>query len=242
MNDTFRRKIEMLIRVRDFGVANSSSFAADSRAAKLFSSLSTVITELQTLSSNQASGTHSAREINTSLSLAREAVIEDLHAISLTARSLAHTAPGLENKFRRPRKIRDQELLAIARAFANDAEPLKAEFIALEMPASFLSDLEANIAALEAEMTDRHTTQNSKSAATTSMDSVLDRAVDIVQQLQAAVQNRFQTDDGLITAWRRASRTESFHRTSQVLPTADPGKGNTPPPEQPKNSPGGGAA
>ena len=243
MHDTFRRKLEMLIRVRDFGLTNGSSFAANSRAAQLFSSLSAVITELLTLSATQASGVSSAREITTSLSLAREAVVDDLQAISLTARSLAHTIPGLETKFRRPRAPRDQELLATARAFAKDAAPLKSEFIALEMPANFLEDLEADIAAFEATLTERHSTHYSKSAATISMDSVLDRGVSIVHQLQAAVQNKFQNDDGLIMAWKRASHTEQSHRTgeSQDLPTTDTAKSKTAS-ESPKTSTGAGAA
>ena len=243
MNRQFARNGERLTRVRDFGATHSSSFAADSRAAHLFSSLSEAITELQRLSSTQASGLHSTRETTASLSLAREAVVDDLRAISLTARSLAHTIPGLENKFRRPRKVRDQELLATARAFAKDVAPLKSEFIAFELPADFLEDLGADIAAFEAALTERHTTQHSKSAATTSMESVLDRGVSIVQQLQAAVQNKFHNDDGLSMAWKRASGVERSHRpgSSQDLPTTDTGEGKTAP-EPPKTSTGAAAA
>ena len=58
------------------------------------------------------------------------------------------------------------------------------------------------------------------------MESELDRGVAIVEQLQAAVQNKFHDDDGLITAWKRASRLErSYHiGSSQNLPTTDIGQ------------------
>ena len=108
MNSLFARNVERLTRVRDFGATHRSSFAANSRAAHLFTSLEAVITELQTLSTTQASSAHSARETTTSVTLAREAVADNLRAISLTARSLAHTTPGLEDKFRRPRKARSE--------------------------------------------------------------------------------------------------------------------------------------
>ena len=85
MNTQFAKNVERLTRVRDFGATHRSSFAADSRAAHLFTSLGSVITELQNLSATQASSTHSAREITTSVSLACEAVDDDLRAISLTA-------------------------------------------------------------------------------------------------------------------------------------------------------------
>jgi hypothetical protein len=40
-------------------------------------------------------------------------------------------------------------LLNAARAFKDDVDPLQADFIAHEMPADFLADLNADIAALK---------------------------------------------------------------------------------------------
>ena len=107
--------------------------------------------------------------------------------------------------------------------------PLEAEFIALEMPANFLEALEADIVAFEAALSDKHTTRHAKSAATASMESVVDRGVSIVYELQAVVHNRFRTDDGLREAWRRASRIERPHRASRarIIPVAPDSEGKT---------------
>ena len=112
---------------------------------------------------------------------ARAAVINDLGAINFGARALAVTTPGLEDKFRLPRKANEQAVLASARAFASDAAPLKDKFIALEMPANFLEDLAADIAELEATLSRRRNTRTSQVKATASMEAALTEALEILQ-------------------------------------------------------------
>lgn len=59
----------------------------------------------------------------------------DLEAINRAARIM-----GVENEFPLPPENNDKELLNAARAFARNALPLKAQFIAHEMPEDFLED------------------------------------------------------------------------------------------------------
>ena len=235
MNELFRRHLEKLARVRVYGATHKSSFPAGSRGAQLFASLESVITELQTLSGNQASRTALAREITTSKSLARESLTEELEAISLTAKAMAVTKPGLDDKFPMPRNPADQVLLASARGFAKDAALLKAEFIDFDMPADFLEDLDAAIGAFEAALSDRHTTRHSRVETTAAMDSVLDRGIAIVKQLDAVMTNKFRDDDALLLGWSSARRTEHSRRSKRAdeIPGSDggPGKTETPPPK-----------
>lgn len=56
-----------------------------------------------------------------------------MKAWSATAHAIAIDNPGLEHKFRVPRGENDEILIAAARAFATDAVPLTAQFIAHEM-------------------------------------------------------------------------------------------------------------
>lgn len=73
--------------------------------------------------------------------MARDALLRDLEAISRTARTLALTVPGLEDKFRAHSNLKDKELLTLARSFAQEMLPLKAEFTGLGLPADFLEDM-----------------------------------------------------------------------------------------------------
>jgi len=60
------------------------------------------VTALQQLAGSQASSRASGRNVTTSKSVARSAVLDDLDAISLNARAPALRTPGLEDKFRLP--------------------------------------------------------------------------------------------------------------------------------------------
>ena len=239
MKTLFRFKLEMMMRVRDFYATLTSVFPADSKAGQLIKELAEFITRQEALSTDQVSGSNSARGVSTSVTLAREAVLDDLAGISRTARALAITTPGLEKKFRLPRKTRDQEVLASARAFLRDAAPLKAQFIALEMPANFLEVLEAHIATFQAALTERHTTQHSKATTIKQMDSMLDHGIAIVHQLDAIMKNKFHNDHAVLLAWKRACRiekTRSAGSSSQEAPPAEGGPEKTPP-EPPKTPP-----
>ena len=155
------------------------------------------MTALQQLAGSQASSRASGRNVTTSKSVARSAVLDDLDAISLNARALALRTPGLEDKFRLPRNQSDQLILASARAFIADALPLRDQFMALHMSPTFLEDIQADIDEFEKTLTARRQTRSAQVSATASMDSALSRGIDIVQELRAVVHNTLSasTDD-----------------------------------------------
>jgi len=149
MRDDNTRCNEMFLRVNQLGADEASSYAANAFITELFNSLSTIISEIETHANAQASGLTSARQSTRSKEAARVELECDLNAITRTARSMYVTMPGLEQKFRSARDLKDQDLLTTARIFAADAQPLKAEFIKRGLPASFLDDLNDDIEAFE---------------------------------------------------------------------------------------------
>jgi hypothetical protein len=216
MKDSERRSYEMIARVRDFCEARAASFAAGTRGQELFSTLKQVVTELDTHARDQTSRRSAGAEGTTSRATAREALYEDLLAISRTARAMAFDSPGLEERFRLPRGNRnDQNLLSTARAFLADAEPFKAEFISNEMPPDFLQDLEADIAAFGQSITDQNSSAGARVAATTAVDSAIERGVTLVRQLDAIIRNKFRDDPATLAAWTSACHTERAPRTKR---------------------------
>src|ERR1700730_3856022 len=140
----------MFVRVRNFCTSRAADFAANSLAAQLIANLVVVITRLDGLIASQVSGRGAAREGTSSRAAARAALRDKMEAISRTARTLAQTTPGVDEKFRVPQGNNDQELIAAARGFATDAaRPLAAQFIAHELPSDFIDELNADIAAFE---------------------------------------------------------------------------------------------
>lgn len=223
MKDVERRHSETFERVRDFGVEHAASFPAGTLGAELFSTLSAHVAALQTHAAAQSSKAGAGAQGTTSCAAAREALREDLDAISHTARSMSVKTPGLEERFRLPRGNRnDQQLLATARAFATDAVPFKAEFIRHELPADFLDDLAADIAAFEASITEQNRSRDARVSATGSIDEAIGRGIAAVRQLDAIVRNKFRDDPATLAAWASASHTERARRAAVPTSTAAP--------------------
>src|SRR5207253_1135141 len=120
MDSLETRRFEMFKRVRDFGTAHAADFPAQTLGNEMFTIVKNVVTELENQAAHQSSGLNTSLEGTATKAAIRAALFDDVAAINRTARSLAYEATGLDNKFRLPRKGRDQELLSAARAFAAD--------------------------------------------------------------------------------------------------------------------------
>jgi len=115
-----------------------------------------------------------------------------------------------------------------ARAFATDAAPLSAQFIAHELPADFLADLNADIAALEAAISDQSGGVGDHVAANAAIDDAIDRGVEVVRKLDAIVKNKYANNPATLAEWTSASHTERAPRRKASTPATPP------PPAPPK--------
>jgi hypothetical protein len=219
MKDTERRRLEMFIRVREFGTARAAQFPPASFAGEQLAVLNTAINALETHASAQSSGRSGARAGTAGKAAARDELMRDLEAISRTARAMALSTPGLNDKFRIPHNKSNQDVLATARAAAADALPLKAEFIRRGMPADFLEDLEADIALMEQAMSRKAQGVGSHVAATAAIDEEVERGMEAVRQLDPVMRNTFASDPATMAAWFSASHVERTPRSSTIPAT-----------------------
>lgn len=208
MNNLVTRRFEMFKRVRDFGTVRAADFPARSLGRDLFNTLTTVIGELETCAACQSSGINTAMEGTASKAAVRTALFELLATINRTARVMAFDTPGLENKFRMPRRDNDQALLATARAFATDAAPLSATFIKHEMAADFLTTLSNHITEFENALNRRNTARGAHVSATAGMGDAMERGMDTAQRLDAVIRNKYAADPAALAAWETARRIE----------------------------------
>jgi hypothetical protein len=210
------RCYEMFQRVQQLGTDEAASYAANAFISDLFNSLSTVITELETHTHAQASGLTNARQSTQSKAAARAELERDLNAISRTARSIAFSIPGIEQKFRATGELKDQDLLTTARMVAADALPLKAEFIKRGLPATFLDELNDDITAFEQALTQRAQSHETHINATATIDDAIERRMQIVRQLDPIMRNLFEDEPGKLAAWLSAAHVERApHRKKQ---------------------------
>src|SRR5690349_3604751 len=130
-----RLRYEMLIGVRDFGLANAAAFPELSYGHQLFAEVTAAVAAVEQSAMDQSSGLNAAMLGTDKKDALREELLDDLAAINRTARAMALDTPGLQNKFRMPREGGDQTLLTAARVIAADAEAYRAEFIKHELRA-----------------------------------------------------------------------------------------------------------
>ena len=231
MNGVDTRRYEMLVRVRDFGVTYAERFPSPSIGGQAFAAVQAAVDHLSEHAASLLSGRGSAREGTTSKAVAREALRDDLDAITRTARAMALDTPGVDDKFRPPRGTGDQTLLNAARAFARDAGPLVTQFVAHDMPEDFMEDLDKDIKEFEAAIRDRETGKDMNVAARASIESSMEAGLDAVRRLDAVVPNRLRDDAAAVAVWERARRIE--YRSSRakaetpVTPESEPEKAVT---------------
>ena len=204
--DTKRQ--EMFIRVREFGAQFAASFPAGSYGAGLFTQLGEVVEALRAQALDQSQGRSSVRESSAGKSAARDELLRRMEAISRTARVIAYATPGLDNKFRMPRGVGDQKLLILARSFAGDAEPLKAEFVKRGVGANFIQELNEEAVEFDAAINQKVQHRGKHVVATAAIDELIERGVRLARELDALVRNIFAEDASARAAWESASHVE----------------------------------
>lgn len=208
MKNSETRLLDTLVRVREFHNAEAAKFPAGTLAKELFDRLATQQDTLETHGADQASGSRGTQEGTTSKAAAREELLRDLQAISRAARSLAVTNPGMVDRFRMPGSVSDQVLLSVARAFAADAVPFKAEFKKRGLPADFLEDLAADIEAFEQATIRQAQGAETRVTATAGLEENVDETLRTLRELNPIVVNILADDPTTLAAWISASHIE----------------------------------
>jgi hypothetical protein len=222
MDDKERSCNEMFHRVEAFGAARTAKFPAGSLGHELFAVVNAASTDLDKHSAAQASGSGDARRGTSRKDGARTELREDLDQISRTARAMAFQVDGLDEKFRLPRYLNDQKLIATARAFAADAVAFKDTFIRYGMPADFLEDVAADITEFEAASQSQNAGMETKVTATAAVDTTREQGMNAVRQLDAVVRNQYRDDPATLAAWERARHIERASRSKKVTPAPTP--------------------
>jgi len=139
-------RFEMLRRVRDFGAVHAAQFAEGSAGGQAFATVRTIVDDL----GDQAKVKMATRgEGFRAKKQARLALAHQLDEIARTAKIIARTTLRFDDGFRLPARRNDQVLITAGRLFAEAAEPVGAQFVALGMSETFLTTLRAQLQQFE---------------------------------------------------------------------------------------------
>jgi hypothetical protein len=217
MNDKDHAVYEALLRVNRFGADHATAFPPASNAAADFAAAAALEADIKV--DDFEPGTP-ASDATVSKNTLIEEVWEDLKAISATARRIGKKEPGFDVDYRLGEDTQ-REIIATAEAFLLLlADPANAaKFFAYSMPATFVTDLQADIDTItgkKGEQTDDRTGDAGETALTRTQ---VKQARELIADLNVSVRNKFRTDPAILAEWSTASR---IHRTGRSKPDDTP--------------------
>ena len=216
MTNLVARILEMLIRVRQFGLTHESSFPEGSRGRELFDLAGGFIDALEAQSATHEQHARGAKEKTTLKKSAVAELRELMASISRTARGMARNSPGLADKFRMPPERGVQELLTVARSFQTEATPFKDEFIRRGMPPAFIEMLRERIMLLEQTVDEQAQKASARISASVTATDTARSARGAVRELDDIVRNVYAEDAAALAEWESASHIERApHRAEE---------------------------
>ena len=218
MNDSDRRRYEMLVRVNQFGTDNAADFPGPSVATDQFSKLGNFVDDAEIQSADQQSGLSEAASAVEQKATHREDLREAMAAISRTARSMEYAFDGISDQFRFRRNLADADLLVKARSIAADAVAHSADFIAYGMQATFIADLTAIADDFEASFASNASATADHVEATALVSESIRQGMVCVRILDGVVKNRYADNPGKLAAWASASHVEKAPKKAAPTP------------------------
>ena len=208
MKDSENRCYEMFLNVREYGTTQAERFPPTSYTGEVFALLDDITDQLEAQATAQSSGKNRLKESSQSKAATRDALKRRLEAFSRTGSIMALTTPGLENKFRSPSGLKDQELLTLARLTLTEALAFKTEFIKRGFKPNFIEELDEETNAFEEAITKKIKGKEAHVTATATIDQLIDRGLKCVRELDVIMRNTFADDPVSLAAWLSASHIE----------------------------------
>jgi hypothetical protein len=208
MKDLNVRRIEMCARVVGFFISNPMTFSKGSPGPQLVKALADAVANINRLATIHTSELATARASSAARLAANKALIEALGKISRCAQGMAPTLPGVGDKFRPPTGSGASKLLMQAKAYAEEAAPLRDAFVKFEMAPRFIDDLNAKIEALEKAIGQRAVCKGAHVATSGRLNATMKIALGILVQLDPIVENKLTGDPHELSRWKTARHLE----------------------------------
>lgn len=211
-----RFRYEMFVRVRDFGAARTALFPESSRSGQTFARVAAAVAAIEEHRKNHVVATAEARRVKAAT---RAAVFDYMKTIALAARRV--TRPDVrESPFRVPRRRNLERELATARAFIEEAEKRRGEFVGFGLPPTFIGDFRVLVDNLQQAVNVRLSSKTVRREASTGTRTTLVRGFDAIRDLDVLVAMATREDPTTFAAWSAARRIEGQGSSSGAVKNA----------------------
>jgi hypothetical protein len=137
---------------------------------------------------------------------ARKTLDGSVGAIVGAARVYALRQPGVDRRFRLAPRGGDRSLVAWGRAFLADAQPIAAGLLDNSLSPDVLTNLPAQIAALDKAMADQRTGRDKARLVHISLRTVRRSCAKTMSGLDAIARNAFRSDAEKLAGWKQSRR------------------------------------
>ena len=208
-----KQKITSLVgafkTVDAFGTKYTADFPPDSLGGQQFALVHTAVPLTAGLGATQVSGGEQTHSAVLAKVAGRFHLHDDMIGITTAAHSLlllGNTA--IAGKFLMPHNNGDQALLNSARAFAADAVAFSALFISTGLPATFITQLNADITDFETCVTTKGAAVGTEAGATGGLEDAAHKAAVALHVLKTIVPNTYKNNPAKLAEWATASHVE----------------------------------
>lgn len=208
MKASQRRKLNKCQREDNFMSDNAADFPAGSAGDKTAKECRELTALIENLAAQQISGTDDSRQHTSVKDDLMDDLNEAIHDMNRAANAFGDEVAGAEMKFRLPRNRSRQNLIATAKSFAADAEPLKAKFIEYGLDADFLVELRELITQIETRVAQSDSAGDTRAEATGGIAHAIQRRLELSRKLDSIVKIKYRRDPAKLAAWAVASHLE----------------------------------
>lgn len=207
MNDRHRRIYEAALRTLAFIIAYFEQLNVYPIVVEMRAELETATTTLTNLGAEKVTKTGAALDKTIHRGDARELLTDLMQAITDMWRRIAPKIGGDVNRFRMPRGG-DQDILATAESYADQAEPIKIEFTKRAFPSDFIATLRTAIAAFAATVNESDTARRERVGTNAAFEAPTKTCKNLIEDLDPIVKMHFRDNPQVLAEWLVASHIE----------------------------------
>jgi hypothetical protein len=226
-DNNMKQKISSLVttfkNVDTFGIKYATDFPPASLGGQQFALVHAAVPLTAGLGATQVSGAEQTHSAVLAKVAGRFHLHDDMVGITNAAHSLALLGTaGIAGKFLMPHNNGDQALLNAARAFAADAVAFQAQFVSVGLPATFITQLNSDIAGFETAVSTKGAALGTKAGATSGLEDAAHKAAVALHVLNTVVKNTCKNNPARLAEWTTASHVEKHTPVPRAKPSAAP--------------------
>lgn len=209
MEDHIRRKQDKFKRQDAFMVENAADFLRDSPGDEFAKVNRDIAAEIDELAAQQISGGSSSAQAVDNKDEDVDRVWAILKSMNRSAVAFDYQEPGSAEKYRLPGNRSEQIILATARSWRIDSEPLEAKFVRFGTVEGYRAELQTLITRIEAYNAQADANLEKRGEATGGLTDAAKRGMENSRRLDRVVRNKYANNPRKLAAWAIASHLEA---------------------------------